>query len=255
MNTVISMLLVFAFNSFNKDVYYEIAVYILSHLDQMAHISIENFARDCRTSTVTIKKFCRLLGVDSFKKFKILLANTRAGRLEQIKCRYAQLKEEEMIRQIRCLLSCPDFNSEELLNHLQNVVDMIYEARQIYIAGASYPLALTLNFIEDMLIFGKSIYIEQLGYQADSVTYQKDDLIIFMTMTGRLFCQNKQVFMEMYQNEAKKIMMTQNQEVLSFYHFDEYLPLYGHDDTEALNLVIVEILNLMKYHYFKKYVG
>lgn len=255
MNTIISMLLLFVYNSLNKDVYYDIAVYILDHLDEMESISIENIAHNCHTSTITIKKFYNLLGIESFKKFKTLLNDTRVGRLEQIKFRYSQINEEEIFEQVKILSHNKLLRKEVFMSDIEKVVDFIYDAKRTYINGAIFPLALTLNFVEDMKIFGKPFYIEQLNYKYNMNDYNEDDLLFIITITGRYLMQNKQSFLKMYESSAKKVILTQNSIFQTFYVFDCMIPLYGSDDSETENLIVIEILNLIKYRYFMKYIN
>ena len=231
MNTIISMLLLFVYNSLNKDVYYDIAVYILDHLDEMESISIENIAHNCHTSTITIKKFYNLLGIESFKKFKTLLNDTRVGRLEQIKFRYSQINEEEIFEQVKILSHNKLLRKEVFMSDIEKVVDFIYDAKRTYINGSIFPLALTLN------------------------DYNEDDLLFIITITGRYLMQNKQSFLKMYESSAKKVILTQNSIFQTFYVFDCMIPLYGSDDSETENLIVIEILNLIKYRYFMKYIN
>ena len=54
MNTVISTLLLFTYNTLNQDIYYSIAIYILDHLDEIETISINELSQNCHTSVPTI---------------------------------------------------------------------------------------------------------------------------------------------------------------------------------------------------------
>lgn len=105
------------------------------------------------------------------------------------------------------------------------------------------------------MVFHKSFTIKQLGYLLDDIQYNKDDLIIFITVTGRILNNNRQVFMSMYNTPAKKVVISQNKVFDDFYKFDNFIQLEGQNDDESMNLVIVEILNLIKYFYYKKYVN
>ena len=56
--------------SSSPDMYYTIAQTILSHLDDMPHISINDLASMCYTSPATISRFCKDLNCGSFANFK-----------------------------------------------------------------------------------------------------------------------------------------------------------------------------------------
>lgn len=83
MNTVISKLLVYIYSGYNKDVYYEMSVYILSHLSIIEFMTVSEFAQNCHTSLATIKKFCQILGYKDFNVMKKYLFSTMV--IEKIK--------------------------------------------------------------------------------------------------------------------------------------------------------------------------
>ena len=73
MNTVISKLLVYIYSGYNKDVYYEMSVYILSHLSIIEFMTVSEFAQNCHTSLATIKKFCQILASPQKAYIKLFL--------------------------------------------------------------------------------------------------------------------------------------------------------------------------------------
>lgn len=253
MNTVISLLILFTFNSLNEDIYSEIAQYILKHLDKIESISAKDLAYSCHTSISTLNKFLDLIGIESFKKLKSLLSSTRKGRLEQIEYRYAHLNEDNIINSIE-LLSQNHINKEILKEDIEKLINYIYQSKNIYLFGAIFPLSLSLNFIEDMYIFGKPIYLKQMNFKNNVFHFNQDDLLIIMTITGRFLTQNRQSFLNIYQTSAKKVIISQNNSFSSF-HLDLFIKLFGEDDHENENLVLLEILNLVKYKYFVKYIN
>lgn len=254
MNTIISMLLLFTFNSLNKDTYYYIAQFILDHLNEIEKMSIGHLAIQCGTSVTTINKFCHLMGIRDYKSFKNLLINTRKGRMNQIHERYKNFDEKEMISQIK-FLSGNHLNVEEFLENINKVVDDIHQAKCVHLFGAFFPLSLSLNFVEDMKIFNKSIYIHQTVFSKDECQYNKDDLMILITITGRILTQNGEYFSSIYSLPVKKVIITQNDVFKESYQFNNYIHLNASDDNEIENLIIIEILNLIKYKYYRKYIN
>lgn len=254
MNTVISTLLLFTYNTLNQDIYYLIAIYILDHLDEIETMSINELAQNCHTSVPTINKFCHLMGIETFKKMKNILSTTRKGRLEQIEFRYKQFNVDNILNQIEALYQ-KEINRSEILDQIKKIVDLIYESKSVYFVGATYPLSLLLNFVEDMRIFNKAVYLEHTSYKNNKRRYDENSLLIFITITGRFLTMNKQTFWDLYEDiSPKKVMVSQNDTFLNFFKFDVFIKLYGDDDSEIENLIIIEIFNLIKYEYFMKYV-
>lgn len=255
MNTAISILLLFTYNSLNQDIYYTIAMYILDHLEEMETMSISDLAQNCHTSVPTINKFCRSMGIGTYKKMKNILISTRKGRLEQIDFRYGQLDVNEILRQME-LLYQKEIDKIELLNQIDKVVDLIHDSETIYFIGAMYPLSLTLNFVEDMRIFNKAIYIEHTNYDTIDCDFGENSLLIFITITGRFLTMNRSAFSSLYEElSSKKVIISQNESFSTFNGFDAFIKLFGNDDNEVENLIIIEILNLIKYKYYIKYIN
>lgn len=254
MNTIISILLLFTYNSLQKDIYYYLAKYILDHFNEMENISIGKLANDCGTSIATIRKFWSFFGVDNYKEFKTLLTGTKTGRMNQIKSRYKYFNEKDIFLQIK-YLSKTEIDEEEMNHQLDEVVDLIHKSQHIYLFGAAYPLAIGLNFAEDMLIFEKPVYFEHIGFNSHIQQFQNDDMIIFITITGRMLSHNRQVFLDMYNTPANKVVISQNSIFDTFSKLDNFVRLEGVHDDENENLIIVEILNLIKYKYYKKYIN
>lgn len=93
MNTVISRLLVYLYNGYNKDIYYEMSVFILSHLESLKEMTASEFGHQCHTSLATIKKFCQILGYKDFNMMKKYLFSTIEIRKKQIQERYLSYDE------------------------------------------------------------------------------------------------------------------------------------------------------------------
>ena len=251
MNTVISLLILFANNTLNEDSYYSVAKYILENLSQMENISANTLAKNCHTSITTVNNFCHKLGFESYKKLKTMLINTKNGRLEQIKYRYLQFDKDKILKQVERLYQ-KEFDIEKKKKNIDKIVSLIHDTDKIYCFGAVFPLALLVNFVEDMLIFNKVINLQQISYKNEYSDFDQDSLLIFITITGRFLTMNKQMFLTLNNNMAKKVIISQK---TFFDHFDVLLKLNGNEDDEVENLIILEIFNLIKYKYFMKYIN
>ena len=248
MNTIISVMLLYVFNSFHQDAYSFIAQYILEHINEIEKISIDKLAYECGTSTTTINKFCKQLGLDNYKHLKGMLINTKEGRIEQIKKRYRQFNSEQFYSRIGLKDNIDDFNG-----CIERVVNLIYNARKIHMIGAVYPLSLTLNFVEDMILFGKDFCFEQIGFKETKAHYQKDDLIFLITITGRIVTLNKPYFLKLNNTKVKKVAISQNIMFDNIFNFDEFIQLINTHHNEIENSIVIEILNYIKFVYFNKY--
>lgn len=248
MNTVISVLIVYIFNSYQKDVYYVLAKYLLEHITDVETISIDTLAKECGTSSTTINKFCRQIGLDNYKHLKIMLSNTKNGRLDQIIKRYSKFDKEQFYNMIGVVDEREQFEA-----CIDRVVDLIHDANTIYMIGAVYPLSLTINFVEDMILFGKNITFEQIGFKDNIESLSENDLLFLITITGRVLKLNKQYFLKIIKMKSKKIAISQNALINDLFSFDEFIQLINTNHNEIENAIIIEILNYIKFVYFHKY--
>ena len=254
MNTVISKLLVYVYNGYNKDVYYEMSIYILSHLSMIQKMTVSEFAQNCHTSLATIKKFCQILGYKDFNVMKKYLFSTIVIREKQIKDRYLTFDEEQIFKEIECICQTK-IDREQWLKSIEKIVDDMYHAKVVYIVGANYPLFLSFNFIEDMLIFKKSCFIQNVDYQIENYFENCDAYGLLITITGRYFMLNQAKSQIMQDAHAQFGIISQNDSIKDkIKNVNSFIQLPGNDDSESLNLVILNILILIKFIYYRKYV-
>lgn len=250
MNTVVSLLLLFTYNTLNQDNNYYLAKYLLKHFYEIEDISANTLAKNCHTSITSVNNFCQKLGFKTFKKMKTMLINTKNGRYEQIKHRYRQIDIDQSF-ELLAKIYHDDLDIKLLAKEIDKITSLIHQSNKIICFGAVFPLSLLANFIEDMLMFDKYIEIRQLGYENNLENYGEDCLLFFITITGRFLTMNKQFFLQLSHTNAKKIIVSQK----DFYaSYDILLKLKGKDDEEIENLVILELFNLIKYYYYFKYI-
>lgn len=103
MNTLLSLFLLFLNHSLHQDVYYQITQFVYEHLEEMDNYSMTALADACHTSTVTIKKWMELFGLDNYKRFKERLRDTSLIRLAQIDARCQKVRSEQLVEKIRLL--------------------------------------------------------------------------------------------------------------------------------------------------------
>lgn len=250
MNTIVSVMLLYIFNTFHQDAYFSIAKYILEHINELDKISIDKLAYECATSTNTINKFCKQIGIDNYKQLKSMLVNTKDGRIRQIEKRYEQFNAEQFYLRIGLKDGIEEFNA-----CVDRVVDLIHNANKVYIVGAVYPLSLAINFAEDMILFGKDFCFEQIGFKENTTNYQENDLIFLITITGRVVTLNKPYFLRLTTSKAKKIVLSQNTMFGDIFNFDEFIQLIDTHHSEIENAIVIEIMNYIKFMYFNKYIN
>ena len=115
-----------------------IALYALSHHDEVPELSIEELARACNTSPATISRFCRRVNGSSFRSFKeqvddfnawLQRETTEARAHKQIDIPwYFDIVETSLLETKRLLTE----------DRLEQAVDWLLDAQNVYVYGSSF---------------------------------------------------------------------------------------------------------------------
>ena len=215
---------------------------------------VSEFAQNCHTSLATIKKFCQILGYKDFNVMKKYLFSTMDNRKNQIRERYLSFNEEQIFKEIECI-SQTKIDKKQWMASIEQIVDDMHKAEMIGIIGANYPLFLAFNFIEDMLVFDKKCFIQNVDRQIGKYFENCHTYGLLITITGRYFMLNQAKSQIMQDAHAQFGIISQNISTKDkIKNVNSFIQLPGNDDSESLNLVILNILILIKFIYYRKYV-
>lgn len=254
MNTVISKLLVYMFNGYNKDIYYEMSLYILSHISLIKDMSLSDFAQKCHTSTTTVKKFCKIIGYKDFNVMKQYLFSTIEIRKKQIMERYHHYDINRKFDEID-LITHTSIDRNKWKESIEIIVDSIHKAQELFIVGANYPVFLSFNLIEDMIVFGKNCYIQNVDQQVQDYYSNEDAYGLLITITGRSYMLNQNNAHMLSDAKAQFGIISQNLVIKDkIRNVNTFIQLPGKDDDESLNMVIMNIMMMIKFRYFEKYI-
>lgn len=164
----------------------QIARGILDHFKQLDAFSLSQLAQACHVSPIRLKKFIKELGYESYsdlKKFNCVLSYTDQ-QLNQRLAIYNLAGQQKRFLQFAGL----EYLEPDLKSKIEQTARKIRGARTIYLAGSLEMVSLALNFQTDLFQMDKHCYV--IKDKADFEFYHPDerlDLVIIMTMTGRLF--------------------------------------------------------------------
>lgn len=211
MNTVLSLIIFIRLNTLKKDNNYIIADYILKNIDTIASKNINQFAKDCYVSTTTILNFCKLLGFDTFSEFKNTLLLTLKTRKLQLLEKNRNLKTKELLRQIQSF-SNEKMNIEEFEEKLQSVITQIKKYKSIYLYGATFPIALSVSFIEDMALKGIYVGTSVNNYGTNTIE-ETTGVHIIITLSGRYIEANRKEFMQIMNMDYPTVLITRKKDI------------------------------------------
>ncbi len=159
---------------------------IFDHFKQLNTLNLGQMAECCHVSPARLKKFIKEIGYDSYgdmKRFNSVLSYTDE-QLVQRMTTYDRDSQKNVFLQYAQY----EHGKQELEKTIEKAARKLREARAIYLAGSLEMVSLVLNFQTDLFQMDKRCYV--IKDKADLDFYHPDgnqDLIIIMTMTGRLF--------------------------------------------------------------------
>lgn len=250
MNGILSLIFMLTINSLDKSVTYNIANYIIDHVDDIEKKNIREISKDSYTSTTSIMKFCQLLGFDSYNDFKSMFVYTVRDRMRQL---HRKVKEESVDELLNELIHLSNDISLDKLSYIETIdklVDIIHEKKEIYIYGAVFPINLCVSFAEDMTIMGVPVHFVQVGYTTGELPKQKGVHLI-VTYTGRFIKQRELHYIDIVDNAEVSALISREQEYVG--NVDIVLPFPHTKSIDYDDPILLFILDMIKLRYYEKY--
>ncbi|MEG0593429.1 MAG: hypothetical protein RR512_08930, partial [Coprobacillus sp.] len=151
--------------SSSQDMYYTIAHTVLTHLEKIPDISINDLADLCYTSPATISRFCKDLNCKSFANFKHEMAI--ALELAQDEIHMEDLDLETIYKNPQHLVEKVYNETIESLkmgqvclniHEVDKICQMIYDAKKVHMIGYQFNKIISNDFQMKMLKLRKFIY-------------------------------------------------------------------------------------------------
>lgn len=249
MNGILSLIFMLSMNSLVNDVTFNIANYFIDHLSELESKNIRDISKDSYTSTTSIMKFCQLFGFSSYNDFKSMFIFTLKDRMRQL---HRKLKEESIENLMNKIISISDnkIDEEIFLKSIENFVDAIHESKCIYFYGAVFPLNLCMSFGEDMTIMGIPVHFVQTSYEFKDIS-KKEGIHVIITYTGRYIEQRKIQYIKILEAADKIALISREQEYSD--NIDIIVPLPKTQSIDYDDVVLLFILDMIKFSYYRKY--
>lgn len=168
-----------------------IADFFLQHTDKVVTIKIQGMAAELGVSTASISKFVKKYCKMSFQELKVYLAMDS----EQSACHYSQLilnwgndfgkLPKNILEEINVI--CRGVMEVNDVQTVQNVVDMIYHAENIYFFAVGSSALIANDFVLKLMRLGKHCTYSADGHTnlLNSQMVTQEDLAIFVSFDGR----------------------------------------------------------------------
>lgn len=177
-----------------QDMYYSIAHTILTHIDQIPGISINDLADLCYTSPATISRFCKDMNCKSFVNFKEEIAIA----LEIARNEIHFLPEES-----KKITENPEYLKNKMyqeaieslgmvqtsvqMEDVDHICKMIYQAKKVHMIGYQFNKIISNDFQMKMLKHRKFVYaFVERGDEIQRLDMiDEESLVIIITVRAR----------------------------------------------------------------------
>ncbi len=248
MDIVISRILKYLNGCLDNDHMYQIGMFIVRHYVEMEEYTLERLQEEGHFTKEEILDFCKHLGFDNFEDFKQELIADYILRVSQIRARMLGMNMDDLINQLD-----NSYDKKELTQQLEEFCELIFHKNRVILVGALYPMSIAVEFQTDFITFGKEV-IQYHHFDKD-FQFKEDDIVIFMSATGRTL---KAYLKEnQHQNicDATIILFTQNVKYKNNNHLeaDYILQVPGRFDGIQFNYQIMLLLDILRIYYYQKY--
>ena len=248
MDIVISRILKYLNGCLDNDYNYKIGLFIVQHYIEMEDYSIDRVIKEGCFSETEVLNFCCRLGFSTYEDFQQQLISDYILRVSQIQSRMLGVSSEQLLEQLD-----PLYKKDNLISNLEMICEMIFKGRRVILIGALYPMSIAVEFQTDFITFGKQVI--QYHRFVDDFQFHKDDIVIFISATGRTL--NAFVKNNESQNiaESQIVLMTQNVKYKKQNNLDSHFVIQvpGKFDGIQFNYQIMLLLDILRIYYYQKY--
>lgn len=248
MELMISRILKYLNGCLDDDHMYRIGNFVIEHYTEMEKYSLDDFLKAGNFKEADLLDFCRHFGIYSYNDFKEQLLADRQSRLEQIHARMLNFDISSFYNYLDT-----SYNKEELSKLIDELCDLIFKKKRIVIIGALYPSSVAVDLQTDLISLGKEV-VEYHSFDTE-FEFSDDDIVIFITATGRLMEQNVKKLKPQNICEAYLVLITQNIKYREYQNVcaDYAIEVLGKFDGIQFNYQIMMIFDLLRVNYYQKY--
>ena len=196
----------------------KISKYILQHLDKIVYMNTYQIADKCKVSQASVVRFAKKLGYSGFPEFKISFGRDMGRRdvEEKINFIYEDIQEtdelDDLIKKIAYANSniIQDTYSVLDTNTVKEAVEIIKNARKIFILGAGYSGIVAKDFHYKLGELGmNSICEADYHIQLASISTLNESDVVFVISQGGKTVDIYNLVKEAKKRKAKIISVTQ----------------------------------------------
>lgn len=248
MEIIISRILKYLNGCLHDDHMYRIGNFVVKHYTHICQYPLSRFLSEGHFTEEEVTDFFHHLGFHSFDEFKQKLLIDHQLRMEQIHSRMIGTNVNQFLDHLNV-----QSTKEEFLKLIDNLCELIFNEGRIVIVGALFPSSIAVDFQTDMITLGKEV-VEYHHFDKE-FQFREDDIVIFMTSTGRTMEHNAKKMVTQNLCQAYIVLMTQN---IKYIHFENVCADYvvhvlGKFNGIEFAYQVLMVLDMIRVRYYQKY--
>lgn len=248
MDIVLSRILKYLNGCLDDDHMYRIGLFVVHHYVEMEDYSLQRVMDEGNFTKDDILDFCKHLGFDTYEEFQSELVGDYMLRVSQIRARMLGVSDSQLIEQLDS-----SYDKEAFVKELELICELIFKNKRVIVIGALYPTSIAVEFQTDFITFGKEV-IQYHHFEKD-FQFKKDDVVIFMSATGRTLNDYLKESADQNIHSANIVLMTQNVKYKKNNDLgaNYVLQVPGRFDGIQFNYQIMMIFDILRIYYYTKY--
>lgn len=227
---------------------YKIGNFIVKNLTEMDQYNQTRMLEEGQFTKYELLDFCSHFGYHNFQDFQNRLLADDEMRLETIHGRVLSFDIQPLLDHLEI-----ELDKDQILPLIDELCDLMFKKKRIFIYGGLYPLSISVDFQTDLITLGKEV--RDYHHFDKNIKFNEDDMVIFMTATGRMY---ESYIQEMQcQNicSADLVLITQN---IKYRHCEDvpadyYIHVLSNYDGIQFNYQLMMLFDLLRIRYYQKF--
>lgn len=248
MDLLLSRILTYLNSSLADDNYYRFCKFLVNNYLVLEDLDFNEIILKSEIDRKDIINFCTLLGFKNYEEFKEQLLRDYVLRVDQIRARMLGINSDWIINKMG-----NEYFDKDIQQTISKLCNKIFKAKKVVLVGGLYPMSIAVELQTDLVTFGKPVY--QYHEFDKKMIIEADDVVIFISATGRSMKSFMKIKNTLNINDAYSILITQNK----IYTLDQYkiandvILVPGKFDGIEFNHQIMTICDLIRVCYYQQY--
>lgn len=248
MNLLLSKILTYLNGALVYDSHYRFCKFIIEHYLELEDLTFMEVCQESMLSQEEVLAFCNIMGFKDYKSFKARIIRDHMIRLDQVRARMLGINSEKLIDEMEKI-----YPNKIINDCISNICEAMFKAKRIILVGALYPMSIAVEFQTDLVTFGKPVF-QYHDFDQD-IKFAENDVIIFVSATGRAMNSLNDIKKELEMDLATTILITQNMIYATprYRESDYVIQIPGKFDGINFNYQIMKIFDIFRVHYYQQY--